>query len=217
MNDNIITNQNYYELNGIKVEFCFDEESNAYILEMGEGYSDTLFIPNTINGKPVKSVEFADWRIGGYDKVVVSEANPHFKAINGVLFTGNMKELVIYPPEKKDEVYFIPYGVEIIGEDSFGSNKYLKTLIFPYGFKLIVQYALAGCKNLETLYLPRTLECVLLKAFYFAESVSKVFFEGTNTEWNNINFTDCNWSLTNAEIHFDYNYSKINSDLCEQV
>lgn len=209
MNDNIITDQDYYVFDGIKVKFYFDEEFNEYILEMAEGHSDTLFIPSTINNKPVTFIEFVDWGIGGYDKVIVSEKNPYFRAIDGVLFTSDMKELVIYPPEKKDEVYFIPKGVELIGEDSFVSNKYIKTLIFPTGFRQIVQYALACCKNLETLYIPKTLESVLLKAFYFAESVRDVYFEGTEDEWSNINFTDCNWSLTDAEIHFNYDYHNI--------
>lgn len=209
MNDNIITDQDYYVINGIKVKFYFDEESNEYTLEMAEGHSDALFIPSTINNKPVTFIEFVDWGIWGYDKVIVSEENPYFRAIDGVLFTSDMKELVIYPPEKKGEVYFIPEGVETIGEDSFVSNKYIKTLIFPTGFRHIVQYALACCKNLETLYIPKTLENVLLKAFYFAESVRDVYFEGTEEEWSNINFTDCNWSLTDAEIYFNYDYRNI--------
>lgn len=209
MNDNIITDQNYYMFNGVKIEFYFDEELNGYILNMAEGSSDTLFIPSTINGKPVVYIELPEWEIWDFEKVIVSENNSHFRAIDGVLFSGDMKELLIYPPEKKDEVYFIPNGVEEIGDESFEANKYLKTLIFPKGFKLIVQYALAGCKNLETLYLPKTLERVLLKAFLFADSVKNVYFEGTEQEWNNINFTDCNWSLTGAEIHFNYDYNEI--------
>ncbi|HRU98843.1 MAG TPA: leucine-rich repeat protein [Ruminococcus sp.] len=209
MNGNIITDKDYYELNGIRIEFYFDAESDGYILEWAGGHSDTLFIPNTINGKPVKYIEFADWGTGGYDKVIVSENNPYFKAVDGVLFTGDMKELLIYPIEKKDKVYFIPDGVELIGEDSFNSNKYINTLVFPHRFKLIVQYTLAVCENLETLYLPATLERVLLKAFYAAGPLRNVYYEGTEQDWNNIDFTDCNWSLTDAEIHFNYDYQKI--------
>ena len=206
MNDNIITDQNYYVLNGIKVEFYFDKESNGYILEMAEGYSDTLFIPAAINGKPVKYIEFVDWRTSGYDKVIVSEKNTDFKATDGVLFTSDMKELVIYPPEKKDEVFSIPDGVEMIGEDSFVSNKYIRTLIFPKGFRQIVQYALAVCKNLETLYIPETLEKVYFKAFAACDSIKTVYFQGTEDDWRKIDFTDFNQSVTNAKIYFNQNY-----------
>ena len=209
MINHIITDQNYYTLNGIKVEFYFDEESNECILEMAEGHADTLFIPNTINGKPVTFIEFADWRAGGFDRVIVSENNSYFQTIDGVLFTADKKELLIYPPQKKDEVYVIPDGVEIIGEDTFCSNHYIKTLVFPKGFRLIVQYALACCKSLETVYLPQSLEKVLLKAFYFTEPMKHVYFDGSEQQWHTINFTDCNWSLTDAEIHFHHDYHKL--------
>lgn len=108
-----------------------------------------------------------------------------------------------------DQDYYVFNGIKVKFYFDEESNKYIKTLIFPTGFRQIVQYALACCKNLETLYIPKTLESVLLKAFYFAESVRDVYFEGTEEEWSNINFTDCNWSLTDAEIHFNYDYRNI--------
>jgi len=213
VDNNIITYQNHFIFYGIRFEFYFDEKSNEMIIEMAEGQSNTLYIPDKINGIPVSSIEFVDWRISGFDKVIISDDNSNFKVKDGVLFTSDMKELLIYPPEKKDEIYYIPTGVEIIGEDSFSSNKYIKTIIFPNGFRTVVQYALACCHSLETIYFPRTLENILLKAFYFAESVRNVYFEGTEKEWKTILVSDCNWSLTNAEIHFNYDYHEVTSCL----
>ncbi len=209
MNDNIITSKNYFICYGITFNYYFDDKSNKMVIEMADGQSDILFIPSKINDIPVSSIEFIDWKIEGFDKVVVSGDNPYFKVIDGVLFSSDMKELLIYPPEKKDEIYYIPDGVEIIGEDSFMSNKYVRTIVFPNGFREIVQYALTCCKSLETIYFPKTLEKVLLKAFYFAESVKNVYFEGTEQEWKKIFFADCNWSLTNTVIHFNYKYNEM--------
>lgn len=115
-----------------------------------------------------------------------------------------MKRLVMYPPEKKNEVYLIPNGVEEIGEDSF-CNNYIKTLIFPLGIKYIIQYSI-GCRNLETLYIPKTLEKVYFKAFAGCNLIKTVYYQGTEEEWNNIDFTDFNQSVTEADIRFSHNY-----------
>ena len=206
MNDNIVTSQNYYMFNGVKIGFFFDEEEDGYILSEAKGQLDELFVPNTVNGKPVKDIN-GDifYTLTGFNKVSISEENLNFTTVDGVLFTKGMKKLVIYPPERKDEVYLVPKGVEEIGEDSF-CNRFLKTLVLQTGVKYIIQYSI-NCRNLETLYIPKTLEKVYFKAFAGCDLIKTVYYQGVEEEWNNIDFTDFNKSVTKAEIRFNHDYS----------
>ena len=66
---------------------------------------------------------------GGFEKLNISEDNPFFKSENGVLFSKDMKELILYPAGKKDLTYTVPDGVEEI--DSFTNNPYIKEIILP--------------------------------------------------------------------------------------
>ena len=201
---NVVTNDNYYLFNDIKIEFFFDDDINGYVITEAKGNINELFIPNTINGKSIKDINGnIFWNLTGFDRIIFSEYNDNFTVIDGVLFTKDMKKLIMYPPEKKNKIYIVPEGVEEIGEDSF-YNKYLKTLIFPAGLKWIIQYAMA-CKNLETLYIPRMLKKVYFKAFLGCDSIKEVYYQGTKEDWDMIDFTDFNCSLTEAQVHFNSN------------
>lgn len=204
MIDNIIADDNYYVFNGVKIEFFFDDDIDGYVITDATGNINELYIPNTINGKPIKDINGEIfWHLSGFDRVVISEKNDNFTVVDGVLFTKDMKKLIMYPPEKKDNIYRVPEGIEEIGEDSFG-NKYLKTLILPIGLKWIIQYAMA-CKNFETIYIPSSLRKVYFKAFIGCYSIKNVYYQGTKEEWNTIDFTSFNTAITDAKIYFNSN------------
>lgn len=84
MNDNVVTNQNYYLFNGIKIGFFFDDEMDGYILSQARGQLDELFIPSTINGKPVKDINGEIfYTLKGFNKVSISEENYNFQLSMG--------------------------------------------------------------------------------------------------------------------------------------
>ena len=194
--------KSFYCIGELKIHFYFDEDFDGYVLESAEGVSETLYILGEIDGKPVVGIEFCDWNAHGYSRVEILGDSRYFRTVDGVLFTYNMKELLIYPPEKTDKNYVIPSGVEIVMEDSL-NNKYLESVVFPTGFKEIAQYSLAVCKNLRTIFVPKSLEKVLLKAFYRDENLGDVFYEGSKSDWSKIFIADCNESLEKANIHFN--------------
>ena len=101
--------------------------------------------------------------------------------------------------------YIIPDGVEIAMEYSL-NNRYLESITFLAGFAKISQYSIAMCKNLRTIFVSKSLEKVLLKAFYWDENLRDVFYEGSELDWNKIFIADCNESLENADIHFNINF-----------
>ena len=198
----IDTDKNFYCIDELKVNFYFDEDFDGYILESAEGFSEILYILSKINGKPIIDIEFCDWNAYGYNRVEIFGNSNYFRTIDGVLFTYDMKELLIYPPEKTDKNYIVPNGVEIAMEDSL-NNKYIENIIFPTGFTEFAQYSIAVCKNLKTIFVPKSLEKVLLKAFYWNENLKDILYEGSKSDWNKIFIADCNESLENANIHFN--------------
>lgn len=70
-------------------------------------------------------------------KVTVDENNPYYTVKDGVLFTKDLKTLVYYPSEKKDQVYRIPKSVTHIKALAFARNFFLKEVILPKGLEEI--------------------------------------------------------------------------------
>ncbi len=72
---------------------------------------------------------YDDYRIS---TLAVDEKNRHYKCIDGVIFSSDLKTLVLYPSGREDAYYEIPSHVEIVGEQcmlcsalkciKFGSN-----------------------------------------------------------------------------------------------
>ena len=199
----LITDDGFYLIDDVKIGFLFDEEYGGYIISSGSGRISELHIPATINGLPVIDIDgdIVD-TLHGFDKIITND-NPYFKVIDGVLFSGDSKRLIIYPPEKKNEFYEIPASIKSISDGAFCCNQHLKRLVIPKGTEYIVQYALGCCKNLEEIWIPKSLKQVMLKAFIYCNSLKDIYFEGNEAEWRSIDFTYCNEALTNAAVHLN--------------
>lgn len=136
----------------------------------------------------------------------VSEENNNFVSVEGVIFTKDKKELVMYPPGKQDEEYKIPDGTEVIREKAFAYNSNLSKTDIPdsvrtigdYAFyfcdklssaefnsetaenqlKNIGSYAFYGCK-LRNVYIPYGTEAVGNDAFKNCDTLTYIDFPGT--------------------------------------
>ena len=58
------------------------------------------------------------------------------------------------------------------------------------------------CGNLTEIKIPRSVKTVGDHAFMACEKIKDVFYEGTEKEWNKIDFGKGNEFLKNAEVHF---------------
>lgn len=83
-----------------------------------------LFIP-----KSVKNITRGAFNgCTSLKEFTVSQYNDYFKAIDGVLFSKDMKTLKQYPPAKTGSTYTIPSGVVEVYDYAFVDNQYIKTL-----------------------------------------------------------------------------------------
>lgn len=62
---------------------------------------------------------------------VVNGGNSSFSSADGVLFSQDMSELILYPQSKSGQSYSIPEGVTRIGDSAFQGSIYLQELTFP--------------------------------------------------------------------------------------
>ena len=114
--------------------------------------------------------------------ITVSESNAKYKDINGVLYTKDGKELVLYPRGKTDEIFVIPKDVESIADYAFSCCQ-LTTITIPKGVTSIGKWAFSACVNLTSIVIPRGVteikagtfsSCLKLKTVKLPNTVKEV-------------------------------------------
>lgn len=184
---------------GTKYSFFFNKQLGGYVVEANECESDELIIPSYIDGVKVKAVH--EECNNSYSKIIVLEDNTEFMTIDGVLFSRDGTQLLLYPPQKKDITYTIPAGVTKIAEEAIPCNHYLEKLIFPKGFWNIDQYSIC-CRSLKEVFLPYSIKHIGYAAFKGNTNLKDIFYEGTGKEWCDIVIGDQNECLLDAIVHF---------------
>lgn len=86
----------------------------------------------------------------------IAADNPMYCDVDGVIFSKDMKTLVLYPPAKQTVWYKVPNGVEVIGSCAFVECNRLITLELPDGLKKIESIAIQYCSALCNLVIPET-------------------------------------------------------------
>ncbi len=106
--------------------------------------------------KSVKTIETdAFWGCNSITEFKVDSENTNYKAVDGVLFTKDGKELVKYPNGKTGDTYEVPDGVEKIHPNAFrsdgSSSAGLENITFPDSLEEIGEGAFTGTAFLDSL------------------------------------------------------------------
>ena len=115
------------------------------------------------------------------ETITVSASNPNFKAVDGVLFSKDGKQLISYPRQKADASYTVPDGVETILGYAFAGNDDLTELTLPEGVKRIGYCATMDCSYLTSVSLPaslRTLEYQAIGYTWEGDTISSLTIRG---------------------------------------
>lgn len=102
-----------------------------------------------------------------FDEITVAGGNESFCAVDGVLFTKDMRKLLCYPCGKQAETYIVPEGVEVIGAFAFQCNQFLEKVTLPSTIKIIEWKAFSFCEKLSEIFLSDGLEIIEEDAFEF--------------------------------------------------
>lgn len=90
--------------------------------------------------------------------------NPHFKSIDGVVYTKDGKTLVLCPPGKTGE-FVVPAYATVIAPYAFRTCKKITSIVLPEGIQEIPDGAFVGCWGLEKINLPQGLKRIGKRAF----------------------------------------------------
>ena len=95
----------------------------------------------------------------------------------------------------------IPSSVSDITNDAFNGCTSLKTVTIPETVTRIYHRAFQGCTGLTEIHLTQSLKIVWSSAFAGCSSLGDVYYNGSETEWNNIKVYSDNAPLLNATLH----------------
>lgn len=142
----------------------------------------------------------------------VNSANQTFSSQDGVLFSKDMKTLLIYPAGKTAATYQIPSGITTVGEDAFNgagvgeiiipstvknletgafAESDITTLTIPDSVTSIGDYICEGCAYLESVTTGSGLTALGYRTFAECSSLTEVNLNESVTDMNQLTFAYC--------------------------
>lgn len=82
--------------------------------------------------------------------LTVSENNPNFSSVDGVLFSKDKTTLVYYLPTRENAEYTVPDGTKEIADKAFSENVSLAKVTLPASLERVGANAFSNCMSLET-------------------------------------------------------------------
>lgn len=96
----------------------------------------------------------------------------------------------------------IPSSVTEVGYRVFGACENLASVAINNGLTRIESSMFGDCENLVTIVIPQSITSIDEQAFYNCTNLKKVFYTGTEVQWNDISIGDHNECLVNAEQQY---------------
>lgn len=126
------------------------------------------------------------------EKIEVSPKNFALTAVDGVLYTKNLKTLVQYPAGRKDQSYTLLATTESVAQYAVEGNPYLETLVLPKALNNIGIGGISSCENLKNIH-----------------------YAGTQAQWAGVTIGEDNDPLYGASISFNSGCRHTYSNACD--
>lgn len=174
---------------------------------LGDGVSEIS--ANVFKGcKALKSVYFGNSLISvnssafngciELNEFSISQDNPNFAVLDGVLFDKELKTLVMYPRGRIGD-YVIPESTSIIASSAFSKCSFLTGITICDAVENIGGSAFFGCTSLKTVLIPERVSVMGDFAFSECESLTEVIILPGLSEINSGVFAECT-ALKNVYI-----------------
>ncbi len=108
---------------------------------------------------------------GVLEAVYVSQENPWFHSINGVLFNKDKTVLLSYPSGRANVRYTVPEGVRDIADHAFQRSENLLQVSLPNTVEHIGSSSFYLCLNLQYIHIPGSVRTIGDAAFSYCESL----------------------------------------------
>lgn len=124
--------------------------------------SGNTFAANTVVLDINTEIDFSlfDHRVHFIQNIEVTESNPYYKSIDGVVYSKDGKKLIKFSPVRKCCNFKIPEGVEEIDAHAFDWNKYLYRIQLPETLKNLKSGTFTTCEKLRVIYIPSAMEYI---------------------------------------------------------
>ncbi|MBR1528096.1 MAG: leucine-rich repeat domain-containing protein [Oscillospiraceae bacterium] len=155
------------------------------------------------------------------EAVHVEKNNQNYKDQDGILFTKDGSDLILYPAAKTGKQYAVPDGctklegyafmansdleqinlnaVSEMGEDVFYYCTSLQSITVPDGITMLTGAAFGNCTSLKRVTLPETLETIGSGCFYNCLQLDEITIPDSVTTINSNAFFNCP-SLTTIRV-----------------
>ena len=114
-------------------------------------------------------------------EINVSDKNQYYASVDGVLYSKDKTVIIAYPEGKNQAHYELPAGVVMIAPNAF---------------------ALYSTTVFKEITIPRSVKYIGDNAFAYCASLTDIYYEGTEDEWNEINIVSD--TFDNVTIHYNY-------------
>lgn len=106
------------------------------------------------------------WDCFSIEKYEVAADNPYFTSIDGVLYSKDLKTLVLYPAGSTTKIFEVPEGTETLGFASCEGALNLEKVTIPASVKMLDGASLYKCESLTEIVLNEGLEEIGNEVFY---------------------------------------------------
>ena len=148
---------------------------------------ETLYIPESVESIGHMAFEHCDSLLN----IVVSDKSPHFKSVDGILFSHDGTRLIKYTAGQNVSSYSIPNGVLIIEDYAFENAKQLTEVVLSDSVEEIGHSAFIHCENLRNIQLGNSLKRIGGQAFGFCSSLTAITIPDSVEELSYSVFSYC--------------------------
>ncbi|MBR2743283.1 MAG: leucine-rich repeat protein [Clostridia bacterium] len=172
-------------------EYAFAECSNLATVTIPEGVTSigcnafencraltSITIPSSVTS--IDTSVFAD--CDSLKSIKVAAGNTAYTSVDGVLYTKDMKTLLMYPGGKSG-AYTVLSGVTSIAEGAFSCCDGITSVEIPEGVTSIGSYAFYTCRNLTSATIPSTAASIGELAFAWCQSLTSINVDEGNTAY----------------------------------
>ena len=129
------------------------------------------------------------------ESITVSSGNSTYSSLDGVLFSKDQTELLVYPIHK-GTTYTIPDGVTSIGYGAFINSTELESVVIPDSVTKIGSVAFQKCTNLKSITIPSSVKDIGIYAFRECDNLRQITVDPNNQYYSSQNGVLFNKKMT---------------------